>query len=90
MEEIFEIIFEEFPEAIFVAEIDTGIIIYANKSAEKLLGLPKEKLIGIHQSQLHPSEDTIYYKKVFEEDTSVRANYPKKKKIPNKGFICST
>jgi PAS domain S-box-containing protein len=49
MEEIFEIIFEEFPEAIFVAEIDTGIIIYANKSAEKLLGLPKEKLIGIHQ-----------------------------------------
>lgn len=87
MGEIFEIIFEEFPEAIFVAEIDTGIIIYANKSAEKLLGLPKEKLIGIHQSQLHPSEDTIYYKKVFEEDTSVRANYPKKRKSQTKDLF---
>ncbi len=80
MGEFFELILNEFPEAVFVAEVETGIIIYANKSAEKLLGLSKEKLIGIHQSQLHPSEDTIYYKKVFKEDISVRTNYPKKRK----------
>ena len=87
MGEIFKIILEEFPEAVLVAEVETGIIVYANKSAEKLLGLSKEKLIGIHQSQLHPSEENIYYKKVFEEDISVRTNYPKKRKSQTRNLF---
>lgn len=85
--EFLEIVIEEFPEAVFIAEVDTGIIIYANKSAEKLLGLPKDKIIGIHQSQLHPPKDSEFYKKVFEEDRKIKTNYPKKRKTQKQGDL---
>ncbi|GIX41917.1 MAG: hypothetical protein KatS3mg129_1650 [Leptospiraceae bacterium] len=83
----FEVILEEFPEAVFIAEVDTGIIIYANRSAEKLLGLPKEKIIGLHQSELHPSKNSEFYKEVFQEDTQATTNYPKKRKTQKKADL---
>lgn len=54
-------------DAIFVANPETGTIIDANKQAEKLLGLPKEKIIGMNQSELHPKEEVERYKKAFLE-----------------------
>jgi PAS domain S-box-containing protein len=77
-------------DAIFVADADTGILTFANKKAQELIGLPFEEIIGMHQSQLHPKEDTEKYKKIFEEHiqsgTAISENIfvlnKDKKKIP--------
>lgn len=52
----FKNLFEGAPDAIFIADAESGIILEVNHSAEKLMQLPKDKIIGLHQSKLHPSE----------------------------------
>ena len=54
-------------DAIFIADADTGVILEANCKAQKLLGLPMEKIIGLHQSQIHPPEEAERYKRIFKE-----------------------
>jgi len=50
----FSALFEGAPDAIFLAETETGIIIDANPAASQLLLKPREDIIGMQQSQLHP------------------------------------
>ncbi|MEI7483412.1 MAG: PAS domain S-box protein [Ignavibacteriota bacterium] len=45
--------FESAADAMFIAETHTGIIVEANLAASRLLLLPRERIIGLHQSQLH-------------------------------------
>ena len=42
--------------AIFLTDAETGRILEANRRAETLLGLPRYRIIGLHQSELHPPE----------------------------------
>lgn len=53
-------LFEGIREAAFVADADTGTILDANRAAEDLLGLPRSRIIGRHQTQLHPQGDRDY------------------------------
>lgn len=53
-EERYRKVVETANDAIFIADIETGLILDANRKAETLLGLPKEKIIGMHHSELHP------------------------------------
>jgi len=56
----FKSLFEVAPDAIFIADKESGIIINANKSAGLLMQMPVEKIIGLHQSKLHPpATDTL-------------------------------
>ncbi|HCY41106.1 MAG TPA: hypothetical protein DHV48_07090 [Prolixibacteraceae bacterium] len=57
--------FNKASDAIFVAEIESGIIVDANEAASRLTLIPREKLIGMHQSQLHPPADENYTKENF-------------------------
>ena len=43
-------------DAILLVDAETGEILEANPQVERLLGLPKDRIIGMHQSQLHPPE----------------------------------
>jgi PAS domain S-box-containing protein len=52
-------------DAIFIAEVDSGMITDANTRAQELLGLPREKIIGLHQSQIHPPEEALRYRDIF-------------------------
>jgi len=61
----FKCLFEGAADAIFVAESDSGIIIDANQAACRLLQMPYEKIIGLHQSRLHPPEEEKYYRNNF-------------------------
>jgi PAS domain S-box-containing protein len=54
-------------DAIFVADCDTGIILNANRKAEEMLGIPVEMIKGMHQSELHPSEEAERYRSIFKE-----------------------
>lgn len=59
-------------DAIFVADVDTGRIIEANQRAEDLLGRPLAEIIGMHQSQLHPSDKAQEYIEIFAREVAKR------------------
>jgi len=59
----YKILFESSPDAIFIADAESGVILDANKRAADLLGIPVEQIIGMHQSQLHPAEKADQYEK---------------------------
>jgi len=52
-------------DAIFVADIETGVFLDANSQAERLTGRSRDEIIGMHQSQLHPPEKAKQYKAQF-------------------------
>jgi PAS domain S-box-containing protein len=58
---------ENAPDAIFLADTETGLILEANHKATKLLGVPLDRVIGIHQSQIHPPEEAKKYAEIFRE-----------------------
>ncbi len=47
-------LFEGSPDAIFIADPETGQILDANPAACRLTGRQREDLIGLHQTRLHP------------------------------------
>jgi PAS domain S-box/PAS domain S-box/PAS domain S-box len=53
----FRALFEDASDAIFIADAETGTIIDCNPNAEKLIGRPREEIIGMHQTMLHPPEE---------------------------------
>ncbi|HTP03669.1 MAG TPA: PAS domain S-box protein [Nitrospirota bacterium] len=64
-EEQYRALFEGSPDAILFADPETGIILDANTAASQLLALPQEKIIGIHQSNIHPPQKEKYYREIF-------------------------
>jgi PAS domain S-box-containing protein len=55
------------PDAIFVADVETGRVVEANQAAASLLETSVEDLVGRHQSDLHPPEKEEQYRSLFEE-----------------------
>lgn len=52
----FRTLFDSAPDAIFLADIETGVIVDANLAATRLLLKPQEEIIGLHFTELHPPE----------------------------------
>ncbi len=65
-EKQFRDFFENAADAIFVADIDSKIIVDANLAASRLMQMPREKIIGLHQLQLHPPDNKGHSEKTFE------------------------
>ena len=60
-------LFDEFADAIFVSDLATGVIFDCNQAATKLIGLPRSKIVGMHQRLLHPSgEDISEFNRILE------------------------
>ena len=53
-EERFRVLFEGSPDAIILADVETGLIIDANQASEKLFKRSLNEIIGLHQTELHP------------------------------------
>jgi len=66
-EEKYRTLFDNNNETILIADTKTGIILNANKRAEKLFGRPRAEIIGMHQTGLHSPRMTEYYKAKFRE-----------------------
>lgn len=66
-EEKYKRIIETTDDAVFIADASNGIIIEANNMAEKMLGLPRERIIGMHQRELHPQREAQKYEEIFRE-----------------------
>ena len=63
----FKHLFENAPDAIFLADIETGVIAEANCKAAELLGIPVSQIVGMHQAKLHPPEEAKAYQNIFRE-----------------------
>jgi two-component system, cell cycle sensor histidine kinase and response regulator CckA len=74
-EQVFRLIFESNKDAIFWADPETGVILNCNRAAEILLEKKREEIIGHHQTELHPHDNTELYAGIF------------KKHIENKGAL---
>lgn len=60
-------ILEGSPDAVLIAEAETGVIVEANDSAGRLFGCEKTALVGRHQSELHPAETREKFRATFQE-----------------------
>jgi PAS domain S-box-containing protein len=49
-------ILEGLYDAVFVADVATGRILDVNSAATRLLNLPKDRLVGLQQTDLHPPD----------------------------------
>ncbi len=67
---LFESLMNASIDAIFIAEVESGEIIFANKSACDLLGYTSAEMDGIHQTKLHPVEDCEEISRKFKEFVS--------------------
>ncbi len=68
-EQKFRTLFEAEPDAIMTADPATGLLLEVNKAATRLFGRPAEKLVGLHQTELHPPEMRDNIIKKFREIT---------------------
>jgi PAS domain S-box-containing protein len=57
-------------DAIFVIAAETGKILEVNRKGLELLGRSPEEIIGLHHSQLHPSDETEKYIELFKKFAS--------------------
>lgn len=64
-EQKYRSLFEQANDAIFLADVDTGTIIDANRNAQRMMGLSWDELVGMNQSELHPPEERELYTKIF-------------------------
>ncbi|MBF0187557.1 MAG: EAL domain-containing protein [Magnetococcales bacterium] len=64
-EKKFRILFDVTPDAILLADADTGVVVDCNPAACELLGASAEEIIGLHQADLHPPEDEERYRALF-------------------------
>ena len=76
-----EVLFDNAADAIIIAEKASGIILDANKSASKLLQLPHEKIVGMHQCKLHPQNDSSSFNKHKKELDKTDLTVPHESKI---------
>ena len=65
-EKRYHTLFEGLPDAIFIADPETGIILDTNPAASRLIGRRREEIIGIHQSKLHPLHMEEYSRAAFQ------------------------
>jgi PAS domain S-box-containing protein len=64
-EEKFRNLFVHAKDAVILAATQTGVLVDVNPAGCRLLGLSKEKIVGMHHSQMHPPELTEKYKQLF-------------------------
>lgn len=65
MFEEFRLVFENSNDAFFWADSTTGKLINCNRSAEELLRMSREQLIGKDHWEIHPKKDKELYVKLF-------------------------
>ncbi len=82
IEEKYRKLIETANDAIFIADVETGIILYVNKRAEELMDMPAEKIVGMHRRQLHPADEAGKYKKLFSD------HIRRGKSISEEIFVC--
>lgn len=70
-EERYRSLFDHSPDAIFLADVESGTIVGANPASAVLLNKPLDHIIGMHQTELHPKEMNIESKQIFKQHVDI-------------------
>lgn len=62
----YESLIDAAPDAIFVADAETGEIVETNAAATDLLDRPRADIVGRNQLDLHPPDEADVYRSLFE------------------------
>jgi PAS domain S-box-containing protein len=73
-EERYRELFEGSPDAIILADVETGMLLDANPVACTLLGRTLDEIRQLHQTMIHPARDTEFSKESFREHADVPAS----------------
>ena len=73
-EERYRELFEASPDAIILADVETGMLIDANTAACKMLNRTLDEIRTLHQTMIHPPRFFEYSKKAFRKHTEVVLN----------------
>lgn len=65
-EKRYEALLQAAPDPVFVVDVETGDIVEVNQAAERIRDQPREELIGLNQTELHPKGDHELYFDAFE------------------------
>jgi PAS domain S-box-containing protein len=63
----YKALFLDAADAIFIADMETGIVLETNSAASRLLDMPMEAIRGMHHSRLHPKTLEDYAITTFKE-----------------------
>jgi len=66
-------LFRNLNDAVFLAEVATGLVVDVNKMGEQLLGRRRTDIIGMHQAELHPENMNKIARDTFQVH-AVRSN----------------
>ena len=66
-EEKYHQLIESLNDSIFLVDVESGLIIEANKRAEDLLGMPVGEIVGMNRTQMYPPEYIEDYEKIFQK-----------------------
>ncbi len=81
----FRSLFEDSPDAIFLADTSSGIITGANEKASALTGLTRNELVGKHFTSLYPEDQPEIAAKSFREnETGARKSGTS---LPTESFV---
>lgn len=58
-------VLESIPDAVVIADLDTGQVVQANAAAGELFECNPEHLVGRNHGDLHPSDDSDAYREAF-------------------------
>ncbi|WP_256687466.1 PAS domain S-box protein [Halococcus qingdaonensis] len=65
-ERLYRSLIDATPDAVVIADAETGRIVETNDVAATLFGRPREELVGMDQTALHPAEQRERYRELFE------------------------
>ncbi len=81
-------VFESASDAIFIADTKTGLIIDCNQEATRLVGKPKQDIIGKHQRTLHPQKsDSEDFSETFKIHAQGESNFIETQIITQNGEL---
>ncbi|MFN2267234.1 MAG: MASE3 domain-containing protein, partial [Desulfonatronovibrio sp.] len=78
----FRMLFDQNKDAILWANKE-GFIIRCNPAAQRLFGLDREKLLGLHQTALHPPAKLNYYRERFAQNVQDKSSLDSDAEIVN-------
>jgi len=64
--EWYQTLLDAAPDAVFVAEVESGEICETNQAATRLLDRPEAEIVGLDQTALHPPEEAAAYRELFD------------------------
>lgn len=76
----YETLLHAAPDPIIAADVETGRIIEVNDATTDLLGQPRDEIVGLHQSDLHPPDQRDIYRSLFEQHVEEGGT---KRRLPN-------